>query len=78
MDNFAISLKDIDPQIFLDSNGEYEPTVNDFLDFDSTVKEQESKLSMVIDAEGAVIFIAPEKIARWLCELANEYFDKEK
>lgn len=76
MDNFVISLKDIDPYLSLDSNGEYEPTINDFLDLTSDCIKHESKLSTVIDAEGATIFIAPEEIARWLCKLANEYFNK--
>lgn len=73
-----VLIKDVNPYLSLDSNGDYEPTINDFLDFDSDIKEQKSKLSTVIDAEGLIVFIASEAIARWLCKLANEYFDKEK
>jgi hypothetical protein len=80
MNDCITELKDIDPSLFLDSDGDYEPTVVDFLHFKSDIRKQEkkSKLSIVFDAEGNTVFIASEEIARWLCKLANKYFDEGK
>ena len=71
MSQFATTPFDLEQMVFLASDGDFEVDCATLKIMLGTCAEYKSRCSLIIDCEGQYVAIAPEAIARLICDTLN-------